>query len=1158
MCLGSHKKFKINDSSLPSPLTLKFTFWNIEGFNSKIIGNKLTDSDFLLEVHKADIIGLCETHMHDEVINKLHIPGFVPLHYKNRQKNIRSNTSSGGIAIFAKEYLQKMLQPIHTENQDIIWLKISKQCSNLPKDIYLGTMYFSPLKGEIRNCDKIKNLSEEIINFRREGVDIILQGDFNARTANCTDFVQPDKFDPMDLNLQIEQFHIHPRNSKDKKVDGRGKELLDLCKSLDLNILNGRKTGDIFGDFTSFQWNGNGIVDYLITSQNLYSSVLSLQVGSFMPWISDHCPLHYTFQTACTNIPDIDNNSDLYPLENKFYWDKEATNKFVEGLKSEQGKNRITNILNITDANIMVSELNDALKSVAINSKIKVSKNRVRKNFSDSPWYDSECSNAKKDIIKLAKQIKKDPFNNSIKETLYRLKKSYKKIVRSKKRKYNLEIINQLNCSKKSTKTFWKLLGKLNSKEVESLEETGIPSSSWLRHFKSVLTSKEIYPYPINPSKTGILDFAISFEELNEAAYVLKPGKSPGLDNVSNDMIGCLLLVYPEFILKLFNSILSQGTQITSWTTAIINPIHKKGSKSDIANYRGISLLSCLNKFFTAILSKRLMNLCLKNNILSKEQMGFIPGNRTSDAFIVLNNLVSHYCHSNNKPMYGCFVDFSSAFDSVPRHKLFQKLIDHNITGKFYECIKNMYANDLSCIKVGNKVTGSFQNSLGVKQGDILSPLLFNIFLADFSKIFEDSSNLVKINEKDSLSCIIWADDLLLLSQTEEGLNMMLDKMYHYSKENHLNVNITKTKCMIFNKTGRHLRRTFWYGNVKIDTTREYKYLGLLITPSFNLSTALGNLKDRASRSYNLLKIRLGEHFRKDIILTIYLFEMLVKPILLYGSDYWGCLKLPHNNPIENLYMKFCKDLLGVQKQTTNAGVLLELGKSPLCIQAKKLCIKNWERIAVHKKANLVLEISYEWAEITNVSWALKVKNYLEKIGFLDNFLTKQPQILVHKKILCRELDMFHQSEFYNIEQETAKLRTYSMIKTKIGMEEYLTNIYNITDRISMSKFRLSNHRLMIEVGRHKKIDRQYRKCPFCLNEVEDEIHFLTTCPVYSTCRNSLLMELSIPIGLLITEKQRLFQFLMTDKYAVRLTAKFITNAMLIREFLLLKYRNNT
>ena len=144
---------------------------------------------------------------------------------------------------------------------------------------------------------------------------------------------------------------------------------------------------------------------------------------------------------------------------------------------------------------------------------------------------------------------------------------------------------------------------------------------------------------------------------------------------------------------------------------------------------------------------------------------------------------------------------------------------------------------------------------------------------------------------------------------------------------------------------------------------------------------------------------------------------------------------------------------------------------------------------------------------------------------------------------------MFHQSEFYNIEQETAKLRTCLMIKTKIGMEDYLTNIYNITDRISMSKFTLYNHRLMIEVGRQEN-----RKCPFCFNQVEDEIHFLTTCHVYSTCRNSLLMQLSIQNGSL---NRSYLIFFMTDKYVVRFTTKFITKAMRICEFLLSKYRNN-
>ena len=97
----------------------------------------------------------------------------------------------------------------------------------------------------------------------------------------------------------------------------------------------------------------------------------------------------------------------------------------------------------------------------------------------------------------------------------------------------------------------------------------------------------------------------------------------------------------------------------------------------------------------------------------------------------------------------------------------------------------------------------------------------------------------------------------------------MLSILNTYSKENLIEINVDKTKCMIFNKTGRYLRKTFLLGNNKIDTIKEYKYLGFLITPSLNLTTALGNLKDRASRALALIKTRLGEHFRKDIVTTL-------------------------------------------------------------------------------------------------------------------------------------------------------------------------------------------------------------------------------------------------------------------------------------------------
>ena len=224
-------------------------------------------------------------------------------------------------------------------------------------------------------------------------------------------------------------------------------------------------------------------------------------------------------------------------------------------------------------------------------------------------------------------------------------------------------------------------------------------------------------------------------------------------------MILRLLQSHPDIILNLFTAVLLHNAPINSWNTSVINPIHKKGSKMDPSNYRGISLLFGLRKFFTAILNQHLKYV-LQNQILSKEQLGFIPGNRTSDALLLLHNLVDQHCKQYNNNIYA-FVDFQKVFDSVPRHKLFEKLINYNITGRFYECIKHLYSSDLSCIKIENRITDTFQNSQGVKQGCILSPL-FNIFFADLQKKFQEDRDLLKLNQNETICSIIWVGDLLL------------------------------------------------------------------------------------------------------------------------------------------------------------------------------------------------------------------------------------------------------------------------------------------------------------------------------------------------------------------------------------------------------------
>ena len=390
-----------------------------------------------------------------------------------------------------------------------------------------------------------------------------------------------------------------------------------------------------------------------------------------------------------------------------------------------------------------------------------------------------------------------------------------------------------------------------------------------------------------------------------------------------------------------------------------------------------------------------------------------------------------------------------------------------------------------------------------MKQGCILSPILFNIFLSDLQQELEQKyCNPVNISSSVESGCLIWADDLLLMSKTEIGLQNMLNALKNDTSKNGMTLNIGKTKVMIFNKSGRHMRRQFYFGENKIEIARQYKYLGFMMTPSGEITTGLKDLKDRASRALMSMKYKLGPLFKNKPLISIKLFNSLVKPILLYASDFWGILKLPQNNPIENLHLSFCKQLLGVQKQTTNIGVLLELGQVPLTIDAIKNAIKNWVRIASHNKCNEMIIKSHENAILLHLNWSTRIKNTLEEIGMYDAYLEQNRN--AHITIFQRLIDTFHQNAFSEIGRESSKLRTYHIIKTKIGYEDYLNEIQNIEARVAFTKFRLSNHSLMIEIGRHQRIDKSLRHCPFCPSEIEDELHFLIECKTYRSHRKEL------------------------------------------------------
>ena len=154
-------------------------------------------------------------------------------------------------------------------------------------------------------------------------------------------------------------------------------------------------------------------------------------------------------------------------------------------------------------------------------------------------------------------------------------------------------------------------------------------------------------------------------------------------------------------------------------------------------------------------------------------------------------------------------------------------------------------------------------------------------------------------------------------------------------------------------------------------------------------------------------------------------------------------MKLPVINPVDNLYISMLKQILGVQKQTTNAGVYLELGKTPISIEAKKLSVKNWERIR-KGQANVYLLASYQDAMNQELLWINQIKKVLETNGFLSLYIDDHSSkpLFVFKKISERLIDVFHQETFSNISKENSNLRTYALFKKDKGFESYLTKIY--------------------------------------------------------------------------------------------------------------------
>ena len=251
--------------------------------------------------------------------------------------------------------------------------------------------------------------------------------------------------------------------------------------------------------------------------------------------------------------------------------------------------------------------------------------------------------------------------------------------------------------------------------------------------------------------------------------------------------------------------------------TGVIISIFNKGDCKQSTNYRGISLLSLPGKVYAKCLERKCQKIV--ESKLENGLCGFRQGRSTTDQ-------IFEKSWEYGKDLFECFVNLEKVFDRVPRDKLWKVLREYGVSGQLLRAIKSFYCRLEVCVRVNGKQSKPFHIGVGLRQGCVLSPLLFIVYMNWIDK-FSQADECATI-ENCKISCLLFADDLVLLSSIESGHQLALNSYADACNTAGMKISTAKTEVFYLSRNPHQC--VLQVNGATLKQVEKFKYLGVAFT----------------------------------------------------------------------------------------------------------------------------------------------------------------------------------------------------------------------------------------------------------------------------------------------------------------------------------------